>query len=81
MANLSVCASIILDGGETRSSVSTSLYPLTMKVTYYLAPFLTEGSSTRWTEDGQPSLVGSIENLAFNSMSDSALPAFHDLSS
>jgi len=52
MANLSVCAFIIPDGVETASGVSSSVYPLTTMVTNYLALVLTEGSLTRWTEDG-----------------------------
>jgi len=62
MVNLSVCASVIPDGVETTSGVSSSVYPLTTMVTNYLAPVLIEGSLTRWTEDGHSSLVGSVEN-------------------
>jgi len=51
MVNLSVCASVIPDGLETTSDVSSSVYPLTTKVTNYLAAVLTEGSLTRWNED------------------------------
>jgi len=60
MANLSVCACIIPEGVEITSGVSLSVYQLTMIVTNYLALVLTEGSLTRWTEDGQSSLVGSL---------------------
>ena len=52
MANLSVCASVIPDGVETTSGVSSSVYPLTTIVTNYLALVLTEGSLTHWTEAG-----------------------------
>jgi len=62
MVNLSVCASVIPDGVETTSGVSSSVYPLTTMVMNYLAPVLIEGSLTRWTEDGHSSLVGSVEN-------------------
>jgi len=57
MANFSVCASVIPDGVETTSGVSSSVYPLTTMVTNYLTPVLTEGSLTRWTEDGQANLL------------------------
>jgi len=68
MVNLSVCALIIPDGVETTSGVSSSVYPLTTMVTNYLALVLSEGSLTRWTEDGQleSSLVGSVENSTCN---------------
>jgi len=62
MAKVAVCASIITDGVETTSGVSSSVYPLTTMITNYHAPVLTEGSLTRWTEDGQSSWVGSVEN-------------------
>jgi len=81
MANLSVCAFIIPDGVETTSGVSSSAYPLTTMVTSYLALVLVEGSLTRWTEDEQSSLVGSVENAPCNRMVYSGLPALHDLSS
>ena len=81
MANLWVCACIIPDGVETTSGVSSSVYPLTTMITNYLALVLVEGSLTRWTEDGQSSLLGSVENSACNCISDSDLQAFHDLSS
>jgi len=81
MVNLSVCASVIPDSGETTSDVSSSVYPLTTMVTNYLAPVLTEGSLTRGTEDGDSLLVGSVENWTRNCMSYSRLPALHDLSS
>jgi len=80
MVNLSVCASIILDVVETTSSVSSSVYPLTTMPTKYLALVLVEGSLTRWTQDGQSSLVGSVENSTCNCMLHSGLPALHDLS-
>jgi len=54
---------------------------LTTMVTSYLAPVLIEGSLTRWTEDGDSSLVGSVENSTCDCMSYSGLPALHDLSS
>ena len=60
-ANLSVCAFIIADGVGTTSGVSSSTYPLTTMVTNYLALMLTEGSLTR-SQDGQSSLVDSVEN-------------------
>jgi len=50
-------------------------------VTNYLAHVLTEGSLTCWTEDGHSSLVGSVENSTRECMSNSGLPALHDLSS
>jgi len=82
MANLSVCAFVIIpDGVETTSGVSSSVYPLTTIVTNYLLPVLTEDSLTRWTEDRQSSLVGSVENLTCNCMLYSGLPALHNLSS
>ena len=79
MANLSVCASVIPDGVETTSGVSSSLYPLKTMITNYFAPVLNEGSLTRWTEDGDSSLVGSVENSTCNCMLYSGLPALHDL--
>jgi len=81
MANLSVCAFIIPHGVETTSGVSSSVYPLTMMVTNYLALVFTEGSLTRWTEDGQSSVVGSVKNSTSNCISYSGLQALHDLSS
>jgi len=66
MANVSVCASVIPDGVQTTSGVSSSVYLLRTMVTNYLATVLTEGSLTRWTENGQSSLVRSVENLACN---------------
>jgi len=62
MANLLVCASVLTDGVETTSRVSSSVYPLTMMVTNYLAPLVAQGSLTHRTEDGQSFLVGSVEN-------------------
>ena len=47
MAYLSVCAFIIPDGVETTSGVSSSVYPLTIMTTNYLALVLVEGSLTR----------------------------------
>jgi len=81
MANLSLCASIIPEGVETTSGVSSSVYPLATIVTSYLALVLVKGSLTRWTEDGHSSLVGSVENSVCNCISYSCLPALHDLSS
>jgi len=81
MANLWVCACIIPDGVETMSGVSSSVSPLTTMVANYLALVLVEGKLTRWTEDGQSSLLGSVQNSACNCISHSALPALHDLSS
>jgi len=81
MANLSVCAFIIPDGVETTSGVSSSVYPLTTMVTNYLALVLAEGSLTRWTEDSQSSLFGSVENSTRNCLLYSGLPALYDLSS
>jgi len=63
MANLSVWAAVVPDGVETTSGVSSSIYPLTTMVTNDLGPMLTEGSLTRWREDGQCSLVDSVENV------------------
>ena len=63
MVNLSVCTSIIPDGLETTSGVSSSVYPLTTMATNYLARVLVECSLTRWTEDGQSSLVGSCREF------------------
>ena len=48
-------------------------------VTNYLAPVLTEASLPRWTEDGQSSLVGGVENSPCNCMLYSGHPALHDL--
>ena len=73
-------ASVIPDGGETTSGVSLSVYPLTTMITNYLAPVLTQGSLTPWTEDGQSSLVGSVENSTCARMSSSGFPGLHDLS-
>jgi len=81
MADLSVCASVISDGIETTSGVSPSVYPLTAMVTNYLAPVVTKGSLTRVTEDGQGSLVGSVENSTCKRIWYSGLPALHDLPS
>jgi len=81
MANLSVYSSVIPDSVETPSGASSSVYPLTTMVTNYLAPVLSEGSLTRWTEDGQSCLVGSVENSTCNCMFYSGLPSLHDLSS
>jgi len=63
----------IPDGVEATSGVSLSLYPLTTMVTNYLAPMFTGASLTRWTEDSQSSLVGSVENLTRNCMLYSSL--------
>jgi len=81
MANLSVCASVIRDGVENTSGVSTYAYPLTTMVTNYLALVFVQGSLTHWTEDGQSSLVRFVENSTCNCMRYSGLPALHDLSS
>jgi len=80
MVNLSVGASVILDGVETTSGVSSSVYPLTTMVMNYPAPGLTEGSLPRWTDEGRSSLVGCVENSTRDCMSYSGLPALHDLS-
>jgi len=80
MANLSVRAFIIPDGVETTSGVSSCVYPLPRMVTNYLALVLVEVIVTRWTEDGQSSLVGSVENATCNCMFYSGLPALYDLS-
>jgi len=79
MANLSVCASVIPDSVEATSGVSSSAYPLTMMVTNYLALVSVESSVTRRTEDGQSSLVGSVENSTCNYMLYSGLPVLQDL--
>jgi len=81
MVNLSVCAFIIPDGVETTSGVRLSVYPLTTMVTNYLAHVLMEGSLTRWTEEGQSPLVGSVENPLCDCISYSVVQALHDLSS
>jgi len=81
MADLSVCTSVNPDGVETTSGVSSSVYPLTTMVRNYVPPLLTEGSLTRWTEDSESALVGSIENSTYNRMLYSDLSALHDLSS
>ena len=81
MANLSVCASVIPNGVETMSGVSSSAYLLTTMVTNYLPLVFVEGSLTRRTEEGQSSLVGSVENSTCHCMLYSGLPALHDLSS
>jgi len=81
MANLSVCASVIPDRVLATLGVSSSVYLLTTRVTNYVAPVFSEGSLTRWTEDGQSSLVGSVENSTCNCMLYSGLPASHNLSS
>ena len=56
-------------------------YELTTMATNYLALVLVEGSLTGWTEDGQSSLVGSVENSTCSCMLYSGLQALHDLSS
>ena len=81
MVNISVCASIIPDGVETTSGVSSSVDPLTAMITNYLAPMLYEGSLTRQTGDGHSSFVGSVDDLPCDRMSYSCLQALHDLSS
>jgi len=82
MANLSVCASVIPEGVETtRLGVISSAYLLTTVVMSYLALMFVERSLTRRTEDGQSSLVGSIENSTSKWMVYSGLPALYDLSS
>jgi len=78
MANLWVCAFIIPDGVETTSGVSSAIYPLTMMVTNCLALVRVEGSLTRWTEDGQSSFIGCVENATCNCMLYSGHPALHD---
>jgi len=47
MVNLSVCASVIPDGVETRSGVSPSVYPLATLVMNYLASMVSGGSLIR----------------------------------
>ena len=79
MANISVCAFIIPGSVETMSGVRSSVYTLTTMVTNYLALVLVEGSLTHWTEDGQSSLVGFVENSTCNWILYSGLPALHDL--
>jgi len=64
-----------------RQVFSSSVYPLTTMATSYLALVLVEGSLTRWTEDGQSSLVGSVENSICNCILYSGRPALQDLSS
>jgi len=81
MANLSVCASVIPDGGETTSGVSSFVYLLTTMLTNYLAPVLTKVSLTRLTEDGQSSWVGCVENSSCNRIEYSGVSVLHDLSS
>ena len=80
MVTLSVWTSLIPDGVERMSGVSSPVYPLSVMVTNYLAPLILRGSLTRWTADCQCSFVGSIENLASDGMSYSLSPAVHDLS-
>jgi len=80
MANLSVCASVIPEGVETTSGVISSAYPLTTMVTSYLSFMFVERSVTRRTEDGQSSVVGSVENSTCHCMVYTGLPALYDLS-
>jgi len=80
MVNLSVSVSVIPDGVETTSGVSSSICLLRTMVTNYLALVLTEGSLTRGTKDRQSSLVGSVENATWNCMLYSRLPALYNLS-
>jgi len=80
MANLSDCASVIPNGVETSSGVSSSAHPLTTVVRNYLALVFVEGSLTRQTEDGQSSLLGSVENSTCNCMLYSGLQALYELS-
>jgi len=80
MVNLSVWVSIIPEGVETTSGVSSPVYPLTTMVTNYLALVFVKGSLTRWTEDGHSSLVGFVENLVCDCISYSGLSALQDLS-
>jgi len=63
MANLPVWAAVVPNGVETTSGVSSSIDPLTTMVMNDLGPMFTEGSLTRWSEDGQCSLVDSVENV------------------
>jgi len=79
MANLLVWASVIPEGVEPTSGVSSSVYPLTTMITSYLAPVPNKGSLTRWTEDGLSSLVCSVENSTCNRISYSGLQVLHDL--
>jgi len=81
MVNLLVCASVIPHGVQTTSGVSSSVYPLTTVVTNYLAPVLTAGSLTQWTEDGSSSFVGSVENSTGTCMLCSGLLTLNDMSS
>ena len=81
MANLWVRASVIPEGVVTKSDVSSSAYLLRTMVRNYLALMFIEGSLTRRTEDGQSSVVGSVENSTCNSMLYSRLPALYDFSS
>jgi len=64
MVNLWVSAPVIPDGVKTTSGVSSSIDPLTAMTTNYLALVLYAGSLTRHTEDGDSSLVGSVENMS-----------------
>ena len=81
MAKVAVCASLILDGVETTSGVRLAVYPLTTMITNYVASMPTNGSLSRWSEDGQSALIGSVENSSCNRMPYSGLPALHYLSS
>jgi len=81
MANFAVCASVIPEGVETTSGVSSCAYPLTTMFTSYLALVFVVSSLSRRTEEGQSSLVGSVENSTGNHMLYSGLPALYDLSS
>jgi len=55
MVNLSVWAPVIPDRLETTSGVSSSIYPVTVMITNYLAAVLYRGSLTHKTEDGHSS--------------------------
>jgi len=81
MANLWGCATVIPDGVESMSGVSSSVYRLTTMITQIFAPVLTKGSLTQWTEECQSSLVGSVENWPGTSMLYSGFLTLHDLSS
>jgi len=76
MVNLSVWARVIPDAVETTSGVSLSLYLLTEMIMNYLAPVRYGCSLPCWTEDGHSALVGSIENLVYDCISFSCLPAW-----
>jgi len=62
IVNILVWASFLPEDVETLPDISVSIYLSTVVITNYLALGVHASSLTRWTEDDQSSLVGSVEN-------------------